>query len=192
MKIKKMLILTILLCALLCLLSTNVFAYNPIGGKFSRGVSNTCYYVSPSVSAYTSRINAAANNWVNTGHGWNPIYMTAVSSSYLTHMDFYGEVTSYWGDSNVRGETRMFTNSGQDITNVAKTTNWMYAEIRINTSVVATNTIQTQGTFGHEMGHAFGLNHVSDRNCLMYGVSNERLTHVVSADDHNGINALYN
>lgn len=84
---KKMWILSILLCCLL--LSTSVFAYNPIGGKFSRGVSNTCYYVDSTASAYTTRINAAANNWVNTGHGWNPIYMTPVSSSYLTHMDFY-------------------------------------------------------------------------------------------------------
>ena len=157
---KKMWILSILLCCLL--LSTSVFAYNPIGGKFSRGVSNTCYYVDSTASAYTTRINAAANNWVNTGHGWNPIYMTPVSSSYLTHMDFYGKTTSFWGDSNIRGETRMFTNSGQDITSKA-----------------------------HEMGHAFGLDHVSNVNALMHRYSNERLTHVVSLDEHNGINALY-
>ena len=186
---KKMWILSILLCCLL--LSTSVFAYNPIGGKFSRGVSNTCYYVDSTASAYTTRINAAANNWVNTGHGWNPIYMTPVSSNYLTHMDFYGKTTSFWGDSNIRGETRMFTNSGQDITSKAHNTNWMYAEIYVNTSVVSTNTIQTQGTFAHEMGHAFGLDHVSNVNALMHRYSNERLTHVVSLDEHNGINALY-
>ena len=66
-----------------------------------------------------------------------------------------------------------------------------YAEIYVNTSVVSTNTIQTQGTFAHEMGHAFGLDHVSNVNALMHRYSNERLTHVVSLDEHNGINALY-
>lgn len=191
MKSRKMFILSSLIFLFCFLLSTNAFAYNPIGGKFSRGVSNTCYYVDSTASAYTSRINAAANNWVDTGFGWNPIYMTPVSSSYLTHMDFYGKTTSFWGDSNIRGETRMFTNSGQDITSQATNTNWMYAEIYINTSVVETNTIRGQGTIAHEMGHAFGLDHVTDKNALMYGYSNDRLTHVVSLDEHNGINYLY-
>lgn len=192
MKVKKLVILFLLFSALGLIFSTQVSAYNLIGGRFTRGVGNTCYYIDSTASNYTARINAAANNWVYTGHGANPIYMTAVSSSRGTHMDFYGKTTTFFGgDSNVRGETRMFNSSSQDISGQVSYTNWMFAEIYINTSVVATNTMVTQGTCAHEMGHAFGLNHTDDVNTLMYGYSNGRTTHVVTADENNGINAIY-
>ncbi|MBQ8379590.1 MAG: hypothetical protein IJX34_02120, partial [Clostridia bacterium] len=66
----------------------------PNATKYSRGVSNCCYYVDSTASSYTNSINAAADNWVDTGYGWNPIYMTPVGSNYGTHMDFYGRTTA--------------------------------------------------------------------------------------------------
>lgn len=192
MRLKKVLSLLILVGIISIIFSTQASAYNRIGGRFTRGVGNTCYYVDSSVSGYTARINAAANNWVHTGHGANPIYMTAVSSSHGTHIDFYGKTNSFWGgDSNVRGETKMFNSAAQDMTSQARTTNWVYTEIYVNKSVVVTDAIETQGTLAHEMGHAFGLDHTSDSNTLMYSYSNGRNTHVVTADENNGINAIY-
>lgn len=191
MKTKRFIAIMLFVILFCILFSTKVSAYSLFGARFTRGVGNTCYYVDSSASAYTSRINAAANNWVHTGYGYNPIYMTAVSSSHGTHIDLYGNTTSYWGDPNIRGETIMFNSAAQDMTNQISTTNWVYAEIHLNTSVIATNTIETQGTIAHEMGHCFGLAHVNDPNCLMYRYSNGRNTHVVTADENNGINALY-
>ena len=83
----------IFLTIIFCTLSSSVFAMTPTyanDAKFTRGVGNCCYYVDSSASGYTSAISSAAYNWENTGYGWNPIYMTAVSSNYATHMDFYG------------------------------------------------------------------------------------------------------
>ena len=44
MKSKKIISLFILIVAVLCMLSSSVSAYNLIGGRFTRGVGNTCYY----------------------------------------------------------------------------------------------------------------------------------------------------
>lgn len=73
-------------------ISTNVFAMTPTwpnDAKFDRGVSNAYYYVDGTATSYTSRINAAVDNWVDTGWGWNPIYLYPVASNYATHIDFY-------------------------------------------------------------------------------------------------------
>ena len=57
-----------------CIFSCSVFAMTPTytnDAKFTRGVSNCCYYVDSTASSYTSNVNSAANNWVDTGYGWN-------------------------------------------------------------------------------------------------------------------------
>ena len=74
-------------------LGENVFAYTEdplfIGGKLERGVSNMYYYVDSTAEGYTYLINNAVDNWVDTGYGWNPIYMSPVASNYATDVDFY-------------------------------------------------------------------------------------------------------
>lgn len=195
---KKIKIVNIFLLAIIFILffSNNVFAYNLLGGKYSRGVSNTWYYVDSTASSYTTRINAAANNWVNTGHGWNPIYMTPVSSTYCTHMDFYGRTSNFFPNNRTLANTRFYTNSSQDITatvaDTSQTVNWFYAEININTGLLATNTNDTQGTLAHEMGHAFGLAHDNNNTlCIMCQTASGRAVYLVSSDDNDAINYLY-
>lgn len=192
-KTKKMIAVSILAILFVLLMSTKASAYVLIGGRFTRGVGNTCYYVDSTASSYTSRINAAANNWVHTEHGANPIYMTAVSSSHGTHIDLYGKYDSFWGNTGrILGETKMFNSAAQDITSQTAYTNWVYAEIYLNRNLLNTSTDNTQGTIAHEMGHCFGLN---ENNGNIYSIMCQtgagRAVYQVGADDNNGINAIY-
>ena len=93
-----------------CALGCSVFAMTPTyenDAKFTRGVGNCCYYIDGTASGYSSNIVSAANNWEDTGYGWNPIYMTAVSSNYATHMDFYSRTSSQ--DVNLTGNVLGYT-----------------------------------------------------------------------------------
>ena len=154
--------------------------------KFSRGVANTCYYINSSASSYTSKINKAANLWEY--NGWdNPIYMTAVSSNYATHMDFYGKTPSNDQnlDSNTNGYTTVYNSSGKQMT--FGSSNWFYAKIVINKSSSA-----NQATVVHEMGHAFGLAHYpSNSSSIMYPYSSGRKVSSPQKCDVDTINYLY-
>ena len=192
MKTKKILFMLFLVSIFCVVISSQVSAYNLIGGHFTRGVGNTCYYVDSTASRYGNRINAAANNWVHTGHGANPIYMTEVSSSHGTHIDIYGKSRDSFVSSRILGQTNMFNSASQDISSQAKYTNWVYAEISLNTTDLASDTNNTQGTIAHEMGHCFGLdenNSVTDSIMCQTGAG--RTVYLVGADDNNGINAIY-
>lgn len=188
-KAKYVFVLLLMLIAI-GFLSTNVDAYVLLGGKFTRGVSNTCYYVNSTASAYTNQINAAARNWEVTGYGKNPIYMTAVSSTKGSHMDIYGKNNSFWNRPGIAGETNFFTSSGSKITSFKN--NWFYVEIYLNRdSFSELTTNQRQGTIAHEMGHGFGLDDNNNMASIMCQGAADRKIYLVGLDDHNGINAIY-
>lgn len=171
-----------------CFAMTSTF---PNNAKYSRGVSNTCYYVSSSASGYTSQISQAAHNWVVTGYGWNPIQMTAVSSNKGTHMDIYASdfrnVTNI--SDNTNAYTTFWTSSSQLVSQpqLDPTYNYFYTEIHINTY----RTTMNVPTLIHEMGHCFGLAHSTSEYSIMYPYSS-RLVTTVQKDDHDTINYLYN
>ncbi|MER7671792.1 matrixin family metalloprotease [Kitasatospora sp. NPDC096128] len=48
-----------------------------------------------------------------------------------------------------------------------------------------------KGIAVHELGHAMGIDHVSDHNAVMHPDAPGRNVNTPSADDTNGINALY-
>lgn len=191
-KINIKLLLSSLFCVLMLMLSlTNLGAVSrtptyPKNSKFSRGVANTCYYINSTASSYTSKINKAADLWEY--NGWdNPIYMTAVSSNYATHMDFYGETPST--DSNLNANTnaytKVFDSSGKNM--YFGTGNWFYARITINKTSSA-----NQATMVHEMGHAFGLAHYPSNNrSIMYPYSSGRKVSSPQKCDVDTINYLY-
>lgn len=191
MKIKKLLIK--LLAAIIAAVSTNVPAYavtrSPVYGynyKFSRGVGNTCYYISSSASAYTSWINNAASLWEYNGYS-NPIYMQAVSSDYATHMDFYAKTISEDSNlnSNINAYTTVYDANGNQISFTSSA--WFYANIVINK-----NASPTQATIVHEMGHAFGLDHYpSNAYSIMYNYSSGRQVTSPQECDVAAINYLY-
>ena len=165
----------------------------PNATRYSRGVSNCCYYVDSTASSYTNSINAAADNWVDTGYGWNPIYMTPVASNYGTHMDFYGRTTANdsYLNSNILGYTTFWN---EDITiNGTKcsypTSNYYYSEIMFNLGLSNSYDYRTAK---HEMGHAFGLAHNESSYSIMCPTINDMYVTTVQQCDHNTINYLYN
>lgn len=191
-KIKKM---TFMALTLATCVGGSIFARTPTmpnDVRFSRGVGNCCYYIDWTASGYQDQVVSASNNWVDTGYGWNPIYMTAVSSNYATHMDFYGRntgsdsylnnnliaYTSYW---NTDGS--MTAQKGQ-----TPTYNYFYTEIVFNTNLSGSYDYRTAK---HEMGHAFGLMHTDDRYSIMYP-NLDMYVYTVQQGDHDAINYLYN
>lgn len=175
----------------------NIFARTPTfpnNAKYTRGVGKTCYYVDSSANGYTNLINSAINNWVDTGYGWNPIYVTAVSSNYATHMDFYGK--NNWSssvlDAGMRGHTSYWNTDGSAVAryeNQKPTYNYFYTETEMNTD---RSDSYTKYAVSHEIGHAFGLDHHSSTNSIMYPFSNTSSVTTVQREDHDTINYLYN
>lgn len=172
-------------------ISSSVFAMTPTylhEIRYSRGVGNTCYYVDSSASTFVSTINSAANNWVHTGYGANPIYMTPVSSSHLTHMDIYA---SYLGSnySNTNAYTTIWSSSATQLA-FNGTSNYFYAEIMLNRNNMNSNT-ENISTLIHEMGHCFGLDHTSNQYSIMYSPKSNRKVDRVQQCDNDTINYLY-
>ena len=179
-----------------CALGCSVFAMTPTyenDAKFTRGVGNCCYYIDGTASGYYSNIVAAANNWEDTGYGWNPIYMTAVSSNYATHMDFYSRTSSQ--DVHLTGDVLGYTTFwNTDGTLVARrgaepTYNYFYTEVVFNASNGDSYDIRTAK---HEMGHAFGLNHYGNSYSIMCPTLYDTYVTTVQQCDHDTINYLYN
>lgn len=178
-------------------ITNNVFAMTPTfpnDAKFSRGVGNAYYYVDASASGYTQNINDSVNNWVDTGWGWNPIYLYPVASNYATHIDYY--LVDYTSDSllantNNRAyttfwdidENGVLLNSGGE-----PMYNYFYTEIKFSSYHQ-----MTVDTIIHEMGHAFGLAHYdSNAYSIMYPYRDYRMVTTVQKEDHDTINYLYN
>jgi len=181
---------------LACTISCSIFAMTPThtnNAKFTRGVGNCCYYIDGTASGYSNQINSAANNWVDTGFGWNPIYMTGVSSNYATHMDFYSRNPG--SDTNLNGNVLGYTTFwNTDGTLVARrgaepTYNYFYTEIVFNTSESYSYNYKVAK---HEMGHAFGLAHTENDYSIMYPSANYTKVSTVQQCDHDTINYLYN
>ncbi len=186
----------IFLTIIFCTLSSSVFAMTPTyanDAKFTRGVGNCCYYVDSSASGYTSSINDAAYNWENTGYGWNPIYMTAVSSNYATHMDFYGgtPATDSYLNNNVSAYTSYWNSNSTLVCGKTSTPtyNYFYTEIKYNTSASGSYDSRTSK---HEMGHALGLSHYTNHYSIMYPSLSGMYVTTVQQCDHDTINYLYN
>lgn len=159
--------------------------------KFSRGVSNTCYYIDSSASGYTNFIDGAANNWEITGFGYNPIYMTKVSSSYATHMDIYGKHDSWFSEESMLGQTTHYSSNSYLMW--PDEGNWFFTIICIDVDDFPLLTVgDQQGTIAHEMGHAFGLKHYdNNRYSIMYPYVDTSLTTVIQQCDHDAINIKY-
>lgn len=150
--------------------------------KYNRSITNACYYVDGSVSVLTSYINGAAYDWASKS---NPLNMTAVSSNYATHMDFYGKPDSYWGNDGTVGETLHYLNGGAYI--YPNNGDWFYVDIYLNLE----RAYNIQGTTAHEIGHALGLAHWNGNPYSIMAQSGYRLIHTVQTIDNQHLNEIY-
>lgn len=189
MKIYKKMLVAIILLFVLFFMSaySNVYAVMsptyPHEIKYSRGVSNVCYVVSSSASAYTSYINSAANGWVHTYYGDNPIYMTAVSSTVGSHMDIYASYLSSTYNG-VYGITTIWDYYSNGLY-FDGTEDYWYAEIMLNKNLTQSTKVLT-----HEMGHCFGLDDNLNKDSIMYYSDGGNVSTVQSCDNET-INYLY-
>lgn len=189
---KKMLNIGILSACCTLAMSNVAFALVPtIGGYFSRGVSNMCYYVDSSASSYTSNINTGINRWTNSGYSpSNYINMTAVSSNYATHVDYYAQEPEDCISAYIIAETSFFSSSG---TNGSGTVPYYYAEITINKGEFPDLTsFEKIGTMAHEFGHALGLDeNNSNTSSIMCQLGAGRTVNRVNSEDYATVVNIY-
>ena len=191
MKIKMLNIGIVSTCCMLAM-SNVAFALVPtIGGYFSRGVSSMCYYVDSTASSYTSNINTGINRWTNSGYSpSNYINMTAVSSNYATHVDYYAQPAEDFALPLCTAETLFFSSSGM---NGSGTVPYYYTEVRINTDEFPSLTsFQKIGTMAHEFGHALGLaENNSNTSSIMCQLGSGRTVNTVSQEDYATVVNIY-
>ena len=118
--------------------------------------------------------------------------MTAVSTNFASHMDFYGRDarSDSYLNNNIIGYTSFWNTDGSMTSQKGQvpTYNYFYTEIVFNTDLSDSYDYRIAK---HEMGHAFGLLHTDDRYSIMYPNLNMYVS-TVQQGDHDAINYLYN
>ena len=158
----------------------------------AEGVGAVDYYITTSASSYSTEIGNAANNWVYTGYGYNPIYMYQTTNFSASNMDIYAEALG--GAVGYAGATYYVDVTNEGHLHVSPYESlWDYGEIYLNTSFTSElSSIYKQGVIAHEMGHVFGLAHNNDNvYSIMCQSAYNRVTETVGLADHYGINAMY-
>lgn len=175
----------VFLCGIVfSLLYTNAFAEGiSKGGKMELGVKNVGVWISPDCE-YTVSIPRAIENWEYPGW-WNPVNMSIVESKKWSTIDFYQEYTPY---SNVNAYTAYYYSDGSALlVGESETNNWRYTKIHLNESNMGNRpSYKNVATIIHEIGHAFGLNHVSSKYSIMYA-GDDRYVYKVTKDANDAI-----
>jgi len=190
--------------------SKSAYAYVPPGTTCYQtfdhvnvnGTYNKLYFVDASAAAYSSLAINAMDSWVNsvarTGVNTKIYYnKTTVKASSLMDI-YYNTNTPPDGSGGIElAHTEYFVSS----TSVLPwNQNWNWNRIILNTNSSAFSALSTfdqQGTLAHEMGHAFGLAHLTDTQLaiglqvVMRQLGQGRRINQPEADDLIGINHMY-
>lgn len=160
--------------------------------KFTRGVTNTTYYISPSADAYSEPFYTAADNWMYTAWG-NAIQMDQADSNSDTQIDLYAK--TYEQDPTLGAYTSAYVSFWDETGGLVSERgygpdrNYYYTELTINTRLFPED--EQVIILTHEMGHAFGLAHSNDPYSIMFPYYEEILVDTVQKVDNDTINYLY-
>lgn len=167
--------------------------------QLSYGVSNVHYYITNSVlehslgSTLVTLIDNAANSWVYTGYGYNPLYMYRTYNLYASNIDIFASTDAIEGYNKVNSSYWVGNSANCTQTNPWNS-NWDYAEVTIFVDMHDPNNLnKLQRSIAHGMGHAFGLddnyNNQDSVMCDFYHTCN---VYKPGKADHDGLNAIYN
>lgn len=167
--------------------------------QLEHGVSRVNYYITDSVlnhsmgSTLVTLINNAANSWVYTGYGYNPLYMYRTYDFYSSNIDIYADTQIietyhrlnilYW-----KGNSSNATMAGPEVAN------WEYCDLTIYVNMHDPNNLnKIQRTIAKGMGHAFGLaDNYNNPDSVMCDFYHECNVYKPGKADHDGLNAIYN
>lgn len=110
----------------------------------------------------------------------------------------YAKRNIYWaskGDGpNVLAETLFYDSNNRYFSPASIAKNWVWTEIYIHDDDFKKSSFsndQALGTIIHEMGHAWGLTHPSDRYSIVCQTGSGRAVQRVQRQDNDAVNRLY-
>lgn len=195
-----------LLMALIMMLSCSTISVNAASdvtprlgsGQLEYGVSRVNYYITDSIlnhsmgSTLVTLIDNAANSWVYTGYGYNPLYMYRTYDLYSSNLDIFGSTQIIESYNRVNMSYWRGTSANPTWVDPT-TTNWEYAEMTLFVDMHSGDQTKLQRSIAHGIGHALGLddnyNNPDSVMCDFYHVCN---VYKPGKADHDGLNAIYN
>ncbi len=174
----------------------NVYAFNTFNQhKLTYGVGNygkdtQHYFITSSASDYTSYIDTAMSEWVNTTSSMGvttPISYTRTTTQSSSRMDIYqvSTINEWWGLTTLyNGSTEVDPYSSD----------WVWGKIQLASDFSDLSENKRLAVIAHEMGHVMGLAHSNVYNVLMKAdiAYNSSTTSRAQVNDLSGINYLYN
>lgn len=187
---KKLLNLLTLFLFLSVLIPVKAQAYSLLGGKLINGVGNygnnrQYNWTNPNLGEGVSRADTAMSRWVNS-NVYTPISFRRTTNQALATIDVH-KVDS--ANNGAIGVTTYYVGGSR----VPYNRNWYWVNINIRAGVYNQYGAGPRNwVFGHEFGHAMGLQHSADRNSVIYeSYNNLNQRTYPSNDEFNGINRLY-
>lgn len=141
-------------------------------GVGDSGKNTRYYWVDSSASSELTFIQNAMYNWNNTQVSGvqTPIWFNRSTNQSSSVMDIH---LAYDSDKTIIAETLFYRTSGTLQPINPKNENWLWGKIQLymGSSAATTyrnmNNFYRQSTIAHEMGHVFGLEHVTNESSIM-------------------------
>jgi hypothetical protein len=147
--------------------------------RLTHGVSQQKYWVDSTASGQATDISWAVGKWNST---ITPVYWIKTSTKSLSRMDWYrvSSINTWWA------ATTFYINTS---TVDPEVTDWVWTKVRFDGDWA--DCPNQRGVTAHEIGHAFGLDHVFTGTTLMRDNIANQTTTTPGTDEVNGINYLY-
>ncbi|MGL5122801.1 MAG: matrixin family metalloprotease, partial [Fusobacteriaceae bacterium] len=190
--LKRFMVSALAVGMLLGMAPTKVHAAEGFYGNYNKlnpGVSNKNFYIKDGTSSYwQTLVNDSFYLW----------YVTPTKINFNRTYDYNSSII----DCGTEGDTSndapwgyalmWVIQSGPDKPANTSIQSWDYGTVTINNAIMQNTTYEFDSrVIMHEVGHVFGLDHVSNPYDLMYGSSQGHMTDRPSANDINKVNTLY-